>query len=362
MKPDGLISTTAGTTLAPLDGPTGLSFGPDASLYIADDGAGRVWRQHGRELQPFAGGLGQLWQFDREAVPATQARLSHLRGLAVGPAGDLFLAQNYNNQCICRVGANGIIRFFLGGSNDHTKLQSAVDVVAAADGTVYAADGDGCRVWRVGPDGSASVAAGTGTPGFSGDGGPAVKAQLNAPSGLALGPDGELYIADARNGRIRRVGPDGIITTIAGGGDADPGDGGPATAAVLAPYVAPKRDDVCGLVGLAVGPNGDLYVADVGHGSVRRIAPAFGGISDSEILILSENGKELYVFDGVGRHLKTLNADTGALIYRFVYDASWRLKEIHDGAGAVTRVERKAGRPIALVAPGGERTTFPDAQ
>ena len=157
------------------------------------------------------------------------------------------------------------------------------------------------------------------------------------------------------------MGPDGIITTIAGGGDADPGDGGPATAAVLAPYVAPKRDDVCGLVGLAVGPNGDLYVSDVGHGSIRRIAPAFGGISDSEILILSENGKELYVFDGVGRHLKTLNADTGALIYRFVYDASWRLREIHDGSGAVTRVERKAGRPVALVAPGGERTTFPDA-
>ena len=175
VKPDGLIATTAGTALAPLDGPTGLAFGPDASLYIADDGAGRVWRQNRRELQPFAGGLGQLWQFDREAVPATQARLSHLRGLAVGPAGDLFLAQNYNNQCICRVEANGIIRFFLGGPNDHTKLQSAVDVVAASDGTVYAADGDGCRVWRVGPDGSASVAAGTGTPGFSGDGGPAVK-------------------------------------------------------------------------------------------------------------------------------------------------------------------------------------------
>ncbi len=361
VKPDGLIATAAGTTLAPLNGPTGLAVGPDGGLYVADDGAGRVWRQHGRELQPFVGGLGSVWQFDREAVPAGQAKLGHLRGLTVGPAGDLFLTQNYNNQCACRVGANGIITFFLGGPNDRTKLLSAVDVVAAADGTVYVVDGDGCRVWRVGPDGTATVAAGTGTRGFSGDGGPAVAAQLNKPSGVALGPDGSLYIADARNERIRRVAPDGVISTFAGGGKSgsrETGDGGPASAAELALYLAPKRDDVCGLVGLAVSPGGGLYVADVGHGSVRRIAPAFDGISDSEILITSEDGQELYVFDGVGRHLETLDAATGALIYRFVYDAAWRLKEVHDGSGAVTRVERKAGRPVALIAPGGERTTL----
>ena len=145
---------------------------------------------------------------------------------------------------------------------------------------------------------------------------------------------------------------------MAGGGSGGrgSGDGGPATAAHLALYLAPKRDDVCGLVGLAAGPDGDLYIADVGHGAVRRVAPAFDGISDSEILITSEDGKELYVFDGVGRHLETLDAATGALIHRFVYDAAWRLKEIRDGTGAATKVERKAGRPVALVAPGGERT------
>jgi YD repeat-containing protein len=111
------------------------------------------------------------------------------------------------------------------------------------------------------------------------------------------------------------------------------------------------------LCGLAVGPEGELYVSDVGHSSVRRVAPSFGGVSDSEILITSEDGAELYVFDGVGRHLQTLDGATGAVLYRFVYDAAGRLKEVHEPADAVTRIERdKAGRPLALIGPDGKRT------
>ena len=220
---------------------------------------------------------------------------------------------------------------------------------------MYVADGDGCRVWRVAPDETASVAAGTGTPGFRGDGGPAVEAELNEPSGLALGLDGEpLHRRRAQRARPPRRRPTASSPRSPAG--TSPAPARRATAAPRRPpgwrLPRPDPDDVCGLVGLAVGPSGDLYVADVGHGSVRRIAPAFDGISDSEILIASEDGKELYVFDGVGRHLETLDAATGALIYRFVYDAAWRLKEIHDGSGAVTRVERKAGRPVGAGRPG----------
>ena len=167
--------------------------------------------------------------------------------------------------------------------------------------------------------------AGTGKAGFSGDGGPAATAELNAPSGLAVGPNGGLYIADAGNQRIRRVVSDGIITTVAGTGQTasrETGDGGPATSRLIFALSERPELGMGRLCGLGVGPEGDLYVADVGHSSVRRVAPAFSGISDSEILISSEDGAELYVFDGVGRHLQTLDGTTGEVRYRFVYDAA----------------------------------------
>ena len=149
---------------------------------------------------------------------------------------------------------------------------------------------------------------------------------------------------------------DGVITTVAGKGKADSerdlGDYGPATQALLRLQDRPQPG-VCRLVGLAVGPEGEVYVADVRNSSVRRWRRPSSGISDSEILLTSEDGAELYVFDGVGRHLKTLDAVTGAVLYRFVYDAAWRLTEIHDGSDAVTKIERdRAGRPRAVVAAG----------
>ena len=94
--------------------------------------------------------------------------------------------------------------------------------------------------------------AGNGEYGFSGDGGPAVVARLDFPYDIAVGPDGSVYFTDSENMRVRRVGTDGIITTVAGNGSAFPlGDGGPATAAGIEwPY------------GLDVGADGSLYVAD----------------------------------------------------------------------------------------------------
>ena len=125
---------------------------------------------------------------------------------------------------------------------------------------------------RVAPNGIITTVAGTATAGFSGDGGPAIQAQLNSPSEVAVGPDGSLFIADTNNSRIRRVRPDGIIITVAGGGNLadDLGDGGPATqAAINAPF------------GVAVGPDGSLYIADfntnfpanIFRSRVRRVGP-----------------------------------------------------------------------------------------
>lgn len=125
-------------------------------------------------------------------------------------------------------------------------------VAVAADGSVYfpvlAAAGD--RVYRLSPQGQLVSIAGTNGSGYNGDGIPATAAKLNQPGDVALGPDGSVYIAEWANNRIRRVGPDGIITTVAGnGGDGYSPDGTPATQAQL---YRPQS--------IALGPDGSLYI------------------------------------------------------------------------------------------------------
>src|SRR5262249_52112485 len=160
-----------------------------------------------------------------------------------------------------------------------------------------------------GPDGVITTVAGDGSYRFGGDGGPATAAPLYDPFGVAVGPDGSLYIADTDNNRVRRGGPDGIITTVAGNGDRafrGGGGGGPANAAQLTRPI-----------GVAVGPDGSLYIGDYYNNRVRRVAPALPGFSLGDRLIPSEDGSEIYVFNSVGRHLRTLDALTNAVRYQF---------------------------------------------
>lgn len=102
------------------------------------------------------------------------------------------------------------------------------------EGSLYIADTGNNRVRKVDSSGVIRTVAGRGTPGFSGDGGPAVDAQLSQPWAVAVDDDGNLYIADRLNSRIRRVDPNGVITTIAGNGRVgSSGDGGPAIEAEI---------------------------------------------------------------------------------------------------------------------------------
>ena len=174
---------------------------------------------------------------------------------------------------------------------------------------------------------------------------------LSRPWGINLGPDGALYIADHDNGRVRRLGADGIIKTVAGGGSAPTGyggDGGPATKATL---FSPQ--------GVAVAPDGTLLIADAGNWRIRLVKPTLPQFALGNIDIPSDDGSQLYVFDAGGRHLSTLDALTGAAIYRFAYNAAGLLASITDRAGNVTTIQHDgAGHPSAIVSPYGQVTAL----
>jgi Collagen triple helix repeat (20 copies)/NHL repeat len=143
------------------------------------------------------------------------------------------------------------------------QLNGPLGVAATADGGFLIADTNVNRVRRVAPDGTITTVAGTGTPGGAGDGGPATAAQLNFPAGVAATPDGGFLIADANNQRVRQVSPGGTISTVAGTGTAgSAGDDGPATAAQLA---GPK--------GVATTADGGFLIADTANHRVRRVSP-----------------------------------------------------------------------------------------
>ena len=150
-------------------------------------------------------------------------------------------------------------------------------------GNLYIADTGNHRIRRVAPSGQITAYAGNGMLGSSGDGGPATEATLNSPGALAFDSRGNLYIADTGNHRIRRVSPDGIISTVAGNGnDLMAGDGGPATAASL--YL-PQ--------GVAIDTSDNLLIADTGNFRVRKVDLQTG-------LITTFAGSGRYGSDGDG--------------------------------------------------------------
>jgi RHS repeat-associated protein len=218
-------------------------------------------------------GNGGLPRFGGDGGPAKQAQLFETNGTTMAPDGSLYIADS-NNQRIRRVDPSGVITTIAGtgsagfggdgGRATQAQLNGPIGLALAPDGNLYIAESANQRIRRVDPSGIITTVAGNGVLGFGGDGGPATQAKLNGPRGLAVAPDGSLYIADTQNSRIRRVGPSGIITTVAGDGVAAfSGDGGPATQARLS---LPT--------GLAVAPDGALYFADQNTYRIRRVDPS----------------------------------------------------------------------------------------
>lgn len=234
-------------------------YDPIGQVLYQGDGSRRSAKAQGDMVITNIAGDGSVG-FTGDGGPALQARLNSPSGVAVAADGSLFIADAGNNR-IRRVGPDGIITTIAGtghagfsgdgGLAVQAGFNNPGGVAVAHDGSLIIADGDNNRIRRVGQDGIITTIAGNDVRGFSGDGGPATQASLLFPSDVAVAADGSILIADLSNFRIRRIGLDGIITTVAGGGQSVfSGDGGPATNAML---LAPRN--------IAATADGSVFIA-----------------------------------------------------------------------------------------------------
>jgi len=181
--------------------------------------------------------------FSGDGGPATSARLSNPQGLAIDTAGNLYIA-DWNNMRVRKVSPAGIITTVAGnglgdftGENGRATSESLWfprGVAVDSTGNLYIADTENHRIRKVTPSGSMTTIAGGGDCCGLRDGGPATRAVLDSPYGVAVDANGNVYVADRGHHRIRRVSPHGEISTVAGyGGSSSLGDGGPAKSASL---------------------------------------------------------------------------------------------------------------------------------
>ena len=357
---NGTITTVAGTgaagfsgdggaaTAAQLDFPTGAALDGSGNLYIADTGNQRIRKVDAGGTITTAAGTGTQGS-SGDGGAATAAQLNNPIGVALDGSGNLYLADTRNHR-IRKVDAGGTITTAAGAETQGSRgvggrateaqldfpltwwwttapgtsislipaitassrsmpaarsprrrargamasegmavrttaarLRFPHGVAVDGSGNLFIADTRNHRIRKVGADGTITTVAGTGTDGFGGDSGPASAAQLNRPAGVAVDGSGNLFIADTNNHRIRKVDAEGTITTVAGTrGQGFSGDSGPATAAQLN-----------GPHGVAVDGSGNLFIADTNNHRIRKVNA--GG------MITTVAGTGTAIFSGDGR-------------------------------------------------------------
>jgi uncharacterized protein (TIGR03437 family) len=279
----GMITTVAGNGVMAESGDGGyavyasisnvmaVAVDPTGNIYLADVSNRCIRKISAGIITTIAGVVGRQG-FSGDNGPAASAMLGQPVALALDTAGNLYFADSANERVrkidlntgiITTVAGNGINAFSGdGGLATSASLGTPIGVAADNNGNIYIADADNNRIRKVTAFGIISTVAGNGTGGFAGDGGQATSASLNIPSDVLVDAAGNLYIADAGNNRVRKVDPTSLnITTIAGGStNGYSGDGGPATQAILNhPW------------GLAEDASGNLYISDGANNRVRLI-------------------------------------------------------------------------------------------
>ena len=285
------ITTWFGDGTEPvLNAPSGLFIASGDTVYIADTGNHRIRRIHPIGGITTVAGSGTAG-FSGDSNPAIAAQLHSPASVCADSSGNLYIADTGNHR-IRKVDPTGIITTvagsgtagFSGDSNPATaaKLHSPTSVFIGRNGNLFIADRDNHRIRKVDPAGIITTVAGNGIAGFSGDDNPAASARLHSPAAVFADSSGSLFIADRDNHRIRKVDPTGIITTVAGSGQRGFfGDNLSATAATLAFPAAVWVDTA-----------GSIFFADRFNQRVRKVHP------DSTITTVAGRGEFGFSGDG----------------------------------------------------------------
>jgi sugar lactone lactonase YvrE len=267
--------------------PSGVAVDSAGNIFIADRSFCRI-----REVSAKTGiistvaGTGTCF-YSGDGGPATSATLNNPSGVAVDSSGNLFIADT--NNCLVREVSvsTGVISTVVGTPPDITgllhcgnsgdggpaitaKVGFANGVAVDGSGNIFIADPSSCKIRKISASGTISTVAGTGSCGYSGDGGLATSATLNAPYGVAVDRTGNVFIADTTNCVIRKVSSSNVqISTVAGTGSCGySGDGGLATSAQInQPY------------GVAVDSLGNIFIADYKNSVIREVSASNGSIS-----------------------------------------------------------------------------------
>ena len=247
--------------------------------------------------------------FSGDGGPATAAQINGPSCVAMDGAGQIYIVDARNNR-VRRVHTDGTIETVVGtGATEmqqgefpaaQTNLLEAYGLHVDREGNLYVFSRGHSKLFKVGEDGIAKVIAGTGERGYAGDGGPATAAQLASSNHMLMNSRGELIIGDSGNERVRKIGTDGIITTIAGTGEEGfGGDGGPATQAKFN-----------GISAMCLDAAENLYIADFVNHRIRKIDTA--GV----ITTIAGTGEPRYNGDGIPALQANIGEPCGVLVDR----------------------------------------------
>ena len=346
----GVISTIAGTTAvgyagdgdlatkAALLAPFSVAVDASGNVFIVENGDSRI-REVDAAKMNINTVVGNGYDgFAGDGSSATKAQLNYPTGIALDSSGNMYIADFLNLRIrkvasgnISTVAGNGVLSFSGdGGQALSAQMNAPQGVVSDRAGNFYVSDTGNNVVRQVAKNGVITTIAGNGTAGSNGDGSAGTGAQLNSPAGLALDSSGNLYISDSLNAKVRKVSSSGAITTVAGNGT--PGFGGDGASAASAQLNTP--------LGLAVDASGNLYIADFSNNRIRMVSPS-GTIST-----VAGSGNSGYSGDGGPAVNAQLNTPTGVAI-----DAAGNLYIADAGNYVIRKVS--TGGTISTIAGNG---------